>query len=581
MPAARYLHQVQSLRADNWHSPYYGLSPATTVPVSGGIVPTGAARQPLLDRKRELERELLSVDALLNAGVRINRLPDELLAAIFEALRMSSPQGPSLGWLVCLHVCRHWFAVGATTPRLWSFVWVATSLNYARTCLARSKGVDIDISVAQIPAIVVPVLHLIRPHISRIRQLVFMVVARTDGPHLRAFMQTPMPALEMFNATVAKTVFDPSEEVITFPAEHFPRLVNISVGGIHLLPTPAFRQLKVLHIRGWLGLVPGLTTGLLTDILAELSSVEELYIADALCHDEIVEPAHPSRAIRTNLPNLRMLTLDSTTSEVVKHILSVISVPITATVVIHRRIVIEDEAMEAAILQGSRVALPEDRSGLPMLSRGTEARVLLWPDDTAVEVTMPTPSGELGLTRVSITIPRDYEGEAHPLLDDFFDICRNAPLEVLLVEAPPSWFSRINWREVFARFPKVHSLTVTSEDSEEGAKSLFDALDPDNAPADTPEAERVPLPALRKLILEGSSVREEALLPTVVGCLEHRRQALGTARGLEDLYLELTGHRGLDYFAEQSALYTEALSEYVETFTYAPIRDDVLADAVE
>ncbi|EIW52523.1 uncharacterized protein TRAVEDRAFT_80312, partial [Trametes versicolor FP-101664 SS1] len=137
-----------------------------------------------------------------NTGVPINALPVELLAEVFKATQ------PKLGresgerpWLAYLLVCRHWFTVGATTPRLWDFVYATPSLNYARTCLARSKGVKIDVIVVPdmpVAPVLSQYLQLVSPHVHRIRTLVLGTFDPADAPYLRALVQHPMPALELF-----------------------------------------------------------------------------------------------------------------------------------------------------------------------------------------------------------------------------------------------------------------------------------------------------------------------------------------------------------------------------------------------
>lgn len=188
------LPETQVLRTDGWRGPYYdGLSPVASVAaLQDG--PIGEARLSLLKRKQELEDELRSVHALLNAGVPIHTLPVELLAEIFKATQPElgcegGAAQPSLGYL---RVCRYWFTVGTTTPMLWTYLYAKSSLNYLRTCLARSKELKIDVVVPDVAPMVPKVMFHIHPHLHRVRTLKLGTVAAQNGPHLKLFIQETM-----------------------------------------------------------------------------------------------------------------------------------------------------------------------------------------------------------------------------------------------------------------------------------------------------------------------------------------------------------------------------------------------------
>ncbi|KAL1941049.1 hypothetical protein VTO73DRAFT_7685 [Trametes versicolor] len=518
--AADGLQETQVLRADGWHYPYYGLSPVASI-ATPQDKPNGEALWPLLKRKQELENELRSVHALLNAGVPINTLPVELLAEVFKATQ------PKLGresgerpWLAYLLICRHWFTVGATTPRLWDFPYATSSLNYARTCLARSKGVKIDVVVVpDVP--VAPVL-----------------------PH-------SMPALELFTVGVGKTTTDPRDEVMELTPERFPKLVHLSLSGLYLVPTAALRNLKVLHIDNLLGLVPGITMGMLTDLLQELACVEELRVHSVSCRQGL-DPSRPMRTPRAALRSLKGLSMQDWPwgMELTKHILSVISVPPSSTIMI--RGCIDDGARAIRAMgnpQGSGGwILPADRTGLPILSRGTEAFV----DSTGTS------------ERHTIDL-----ASAYPLPSPYLTaICRDAPIVTLRIEMSAfTYCPNTTWRNALAPFSKLRELAVFGHGNGPSASNLFAGLNPDCAPADTPAAARVVLPELRTLRIEGFTVLDEYLFATAMVCLQKRRAALGLSKPLETLSFQLGDEDRPEFNLQLRTLYTEELSVYADVFS--------------
>lgn len=565
------------LRADGWHCPYYGLSPVASVAAPRDR-PIGEARGPLLERKQELENELRSVHALLNAGVPINTLPVELLAEIFKATQPDHGResGERL-WLDYLLVCRHWFTVGATTPRLWDFLYATPSLSYTRTCLARSKGVKIDVVVVpDMP--VAPVLpqyiRLVSPHVHRIRTLVLGTIDPAHAPYLKAFVQHPMPALELFTVGVGKTTTDPRDEVLEFTPERFPKLVHLSLSGIYLVPTAALRNLKVLHIDNLLGLVPGITMGMLTDLLQELACVEELRVHSVSCRQGL-DPSHPMRTPRAALSSLKELSMQDWPwgMEVTKHILSVISVPPSSAIMI--RGCIDDGARATRALvnpQGSGGwILPADRTGLPILSRATEAFV----DSTGtsergyvIRLTSPPMPDGGGCLKVVMEAPPAHR-QAYPLPSPFLTaICRDAPIEKLRIEMSAfTYCPNTTWRNALAPFSRLRELAVFGHGNGPSAAILFAGLNPDCAPADTPAAARVVLPELRALRIEGFTVLDDTLFATAMVCLQKRRAALGLSKPLETLSFQLGEEDRPEFNLQLRTLYTEELSMYANAFS--------------
>ena len=125
------------LRADSMQAPYYGLPPLDAASITNAPVDS-EQRASLLERRHGYELAICSTNALLNAGVPINRLPLELLVAIMTWAQVGyAEMGAPLEWLSLLLVCRYWFFVASSTPKLWYYLWAGPGLNFLRTGLAR------------------------------------------------------------------------------------------------------------------------------------------------------------------------------------------------------------------------------------------------------------------------------------------------------------------------------------------------------------------------------------------------------------------------------------------------------------
>ncbi|OJT02612.1 GPI-anchor transamidase [Trametes pubescens] len=586
--AADGLPETQVLRADGWRGPYYdGLSPVASVAAPQDR-PIGEARLSLLKRKQELEKELRSVLTLLNAGVPIHTLPVELLAEIFKATQpeLGREDGAAQPWLGYLLVCRYWFTVGATTPMLWNYLYAKPSLNYLRTCLARSKDVKIDVVVPDVPRMVPEVMFYILPHLHRVRSLMLGTVSAANSPHLKRFLQETMPALELFSAVLGIGMLH--SNMIEFTPERFPKLVNVSVDGIYLVKTAAFRRLKVLQIYGQIELFPVMTTDTLTDLLRELTSIEELRIYHMICYRDDPAIPRPTPTARVILPSLRTLTLRNFGSPVTEHVLSVISIPPSSTVHIYALADIQPGGGVAPFSAGgTRSLLPADRTGLPILSSATEVFI----DSTGASERghvvklsgPPTPAGRGCLKLVRELHLEEYLDHlrAHPLPPDLTDVCRDAPIQAMRIEVEAESCERVSWRDALAPFVALRELAVFGEEGRlrgqgftdyggggPSAAPVFSGLDPDAAPVDTPVEARLVLPELRKLRVEGFSAMDGALLPTVMNFLERRRAALGRPKALEILSLKLGGQRRPQFSLQLREMYTQALSEYVDVLTF-------------
>ncbi|KAI0770102.1 hypothetical protein C8Q74DRAFT_873436 [Fomes fomentarius] len=565
---------TDALRAEHLRSPFYGLAP---VPFSQ--VTASGVRPYLIARKRELQQEILSVNALLNADVPINRIPLELLGEIF--LCVQSVFALPGTWFTILTVCRHWFIVAATTPRLWCDLYARDKLDLLKTGLLRSKSCPVSVFVYY-PNHVPAVADLIIPHAHHIGDLTIWVSYREDGPRLASLMHRyPMPMLKLFFARVAKTIFDPSEEVIEFLPERFPRLRTLHLDGIYTPPSSRiFGQLTTLELSGWLGIIPMLTFDDLSRIIRSCINLEQLSIKDLLVR--VDRPAsHIAPHDRVTLANLRTLQIDTQT-EVIRHILNVIVIPPTACVVINRQI--HSDTPEIELLQGIRAVLPNDRTSLPILSRinFVDVRALVDVHVLVGRVGLPLGPNQFPSDE-AITLNMEMLEEAQNVvrvgLEDFLDIFRSSPLEELRISTSDSaTLHDVDWHQLFASFPKLHTFSIMCQDDSDYLPLIFMGLDPYSAPHQTSEEERLVCPNLRDVSfcnLPGSRFRlsptAEAQLPE---CLLRRQALLGSDPALKKLTFTFEGRVSADDLERLQ----ELLPRYVESFHVCEEVEDTLSD---
>ncbi len=473
-------------------------------------------------------------------------------------------------WFTILTVCRHWFVVAATTPRLWCDLHARDKLDLLKTGLLRSKSCPVSVFVYY-PNHVPAVVDLLIPHAHHIGYLTIWVTYREDGPKLESLMrQYPMPMLKLFFARVAKTISETSEEVIEFLPERFPRLKTLHLDGIYTPPySRIFGQLTTLELSGWLGIISMLTFDDLSRIIRSCINLEQLSIKNLL-----VRVDRPASRIaphdRVTLAKLRTLQIDTQT-EVIRHILSVIVVPPTACVVINRQI--HSDIPELELLQGIRAALPNDRTSLPLLSRinSVDVRALVDAHALVGTVRLPLgpnqfPSGDA--ITFNMEMPEEAQNVVRVGLEDFLDIFRSSPLEELSISTSDSTILHdVDWRRLFASFPKLHTFSIMCQDSYDYLPLIFIGLDPHSAPHQTSEEERLVCPNLQDVSfynLPGSRFRlsptAEAQMP---GCLLRRQALLGSDRALKKLTFTFEKRVSAEDDLERLQ---ELLPRYVESF---------------
>ncbi|KAI0354555.1 hypothetical protein OH77DRAFT_1481963 [Trametes cingulata] len=568
------------LRAETLSGPYYGVQPLESLPISKMLDPK--MRAELQERARKREEELRGLYAVLNAGCPINRLPVEILVEIFfhvqEADRLPK-------WLHLLSVCRYWFVVASTAPKLWKNLRVQGTTNLLRTGLRRSKQAEINVEISPLYGVSLSdALDILAPHVHRVRSLTLRASSPESTTAVGQFLEShTFPALRRFEGHLDRNNVEQTDLGVTFPVERFPKLEGLEVSRMHIFSsTPAFAQLRKIRVNTCVGKNPELTTRMLVDAMCQLRNVEEIELFDTHACDVGIAVV-PPREEKVVLSKLRRLTLVMD-APVVKAIISNLVVPATTSISLAAPLMAETPEGDADSLQD---LLPDDRSGFPILSQVVTAHVVSLPDRHSINgKTALTPGSahasstiQLSLDQYTMGMIDDAAWEAIGL-DDFKDILRSAPLQNLTIECTFDCWVDANWPAVFSQYPKLAQLKITVHaDNDGNTPSLdifFGALDPVarvnafRVLAGSSAEDKVVCPALESIVLSGLSAPNSRAVQTIVDCLENRRMALGKAAGpvLNTLSLESTGHQDVEHYDERRAVFESALSPFVANVVY-------------
>ncbi|KAI0738651.1 hypothetical protein C8Q80DRAFT_255112 [Daedaleopsis nitida] len=531
------------LRAEKLTGPYYGLRPISAA-LFDSLAPSGGEEilARIATRKNELTLEILTLNAFLNANVKINCIPPELLGEIFLFVNSSSAGFSAV--VPLLMVCRHWFVVGATTPRLWTSVLVSYgSTEGLRTALARSKSCPFTVTV--LSRMAPTLLELLTPHVHRLRAVSSGVVHGEFEPQLLRFLHNhTMPMLEAFSAFVNHPD-ESSSNLIEFPLERFPRLTSLGLYSLQTDPSsPIFRQLTRLHLSGRLG--PSFSSLHLGQMLRNCISLDHLRINHVLLSDngELVYATTVEE--RVTLAKMKDISVDAN-ALLIHQVLYAVIIPATACVHLCRSNPHDLPLDTDVALDGIRGVLPLDcRSSLPILEHVVSVTAKMTFDEHELHCTVVPPGvdGEDPVqTSPSITLAVDMHSSAGygdlngsgELLDMFSG---SSKLERLNLEIEKDKIFHINWRIVLTAFPKLKILSVLSEGRGAYVSRLFAALRPDADPDGTVDEERVLCPLLEDVRCWG--VTSSGCHPEKIAeCLERRRTHLGREKALKSLTISV------------------------------------------
>ncbi|KAI0730603.1 hypothetical protein C8Q76DRAFT_715497 [Earliella scabrosa] len=266
---------------------------------------------------------------------------------------------------------------------------------------------------------------------------------------------------------------------------------------------------------------------------------------------------------RFTLSKLRLLTLELP-SRLIRYILDRLTIPPDAGITLRPDV---RTGIPAELNQGLRALLPDDRRTLPLLNLLTKAEVNLHDRCQCI-------AGSLcGSTDGNRGFPR-FTGWAYTLEylgpDDFMEIFRDAPLEELHVVLEKAAAAIMDWRALFALFPKLRILSISGDDFAAYIAEIFVGLNPDVVPDGTPDERRIVCPHLERVRLEGF-LASESYFASVVDCLQKRCEYLQTPTGLEMLSCKFDGQghaKDAQDVATAKRVFVNAVSPLVSQLEY-------------
>ncbi|TFK52373.1 hypothetical protein OE88DRAFT_1627936 [Heliocybe sulcata] len=250
------------------------------------------AIQSLEDKMATLMSARDMLESKLEQAVRlqspIQRLPSELLAAIFVVGALDTAEEDPLSVSALMLVCKHWTDVALDTPILWSRLVFRSqaSIERAKLKLARSKSAPLDISIdfnprletaGQMTQNIVHAMDILRPSIYRWRSFSVVVSNRPQAHAALQRCREPAPLLQAFSIQVSNSMQDDhySSPPLSIFDGQTPRLRSASFTSFHLgWDSRLLTGLRVLKLSGyWESFSP--SNAQILDILRACSKLEE------------------------------------------------------------------------------------------------------------------------------------------------------------------------------------------------------------------------------------------------------------------------------------------------------------------
>lgn len=217
-----------------------------------------------------------------NTGAPIMGLPVEILRTIFHLTqtpdRVRMPPRASVrgigwswrelhGWMRLRLVCGHWHDVVASTPSLWTDIfvhdsvlasteammhWRAHGADTTRRFLSRSQQLPLKVYLGEFaewgpqpPAL--RIVRAILEELPRIQELTMSVFCISRRAVLEAIQDTKLPMLRALASTVG---YSDTEEPILLSGDGLPALRSLSIGYNQFVILSNFGNLKQLDLWG-------------------------------------------------------------------------------------------------------------------------------------------------------------------------------------------------------------------------------------------------------------------------------------------------------------------------------------------
>ncbi|KAI0656059.1 hypothetical protein C8Q70DRAFT_389618 [Cubamyces menziesii] len=548
---------VHSVTFDDRHPTLVGVYPEH----SGSIT----QRDQLLDMVRQREEERGCMHFLTSSyRAPISRLPAELLAEVFLYVKGNNAHWS--GWHRILSVCRHWFVVGATMPRLWNHICVRRSVDHLRVSLARSKTIPVEIDLKPTGMsrtgnlALAEVISIIMPHVHRLRALRLGTISAADVPNALAFLRS-----RSFPVLRALTAYPESQShILELEPHRFPGLRELCFERLNVFSSIAvMSQLTTLRFNAFNGLDDAFTMDSLLTAISSMANLEDLVLSHVYFRNTVTYPSAHSKVGFSRLRSVEM-TMDAA---VTRRLLSYMIIPPSS------RVYLALSLVHATSPQTFQDILPSDKSSLPILSELTAIRIsATWamvafrgsilPDDLNASPTLAY------RFQVVVDVP-DYEfEEADPELDDALEVLEYTPeVHALYIQTSVSMSTGAAWLHALSGLPKLQRLTVVltfdAYQRTEGTtvNTILSTLS--SPPVETLAHDGVICPNLKRLRLVGSWKWTVYMTERVVEYLEARRQLLGRQIALQELSIALHGRLPNADFEGLRKGFEEAASPFV------------------
>jgi hypothetical protein len=399
----------------------------------------------------------------LNALVRVNRIPPELLVHVFlyclpEYRRWIRKEGRDLAFQSFLHlshVCSHWRTVAIAEPNLWTILPCSTN---AQTSLlfSRAKSAPLDL-VFQMDFLEDPGrrhwMKTLLADISRVRWLIIY----PSGPWIdivKPLLTGPAPVLSVLIllADEGETESESTRSLQT------PRLRHLElIGCCSLMTTLDLRHIQSLTLTARLA-----PTIYITAFLATLEDMHELQRL------KLVEVFHMPSSLEESPVRLRKLhhLRVAECAEPGLHFLRALVCPILADI-------------QIILTRSESGTLPGNLCDVPLLAliMPTQENITFWSDGGCVSLESRPLLSPKDTREVHVEISRDVT-ESKALVDALLDVAALADIRALTMMASPGGGSAIISRMAErALLCSVRTLVVGDADAFDAVCALHSLAD--------------------------------------------------------------------------------------------------------
>ncbi|KAI0738213.1 hypothetical protein C8Q80DRAFT_264049 [Daedaleopsis nitida] len=556
------------------YGPLYGL-PDPHHPSFEGLASPQEIRHAKDTKRNLLEQQIRSLGALRNATLLINQFPNEIFVEILLMARLDDFEQVGLhynqdgvprtvgtsDWLPMMRVCRRWWAVARSTPRLWRSIDVYYSKEWLDLCISRSADATLELSFhdEDMTLLAIPTVISVAHRISR---LLLPGIWNINFKRITPLLELQMPNLvEIGVVRSFESDFDDPRAAVPLelPPDHFPVLSILHLDGVAMPWTSTLlSNLSFLEITDCIIKDGPLTLSAFLDVLRSCTRLEELHLSEFL--SEALDDNAPIPNTMITLPKLRKLTI---TIDAVP-LLHCLRLPIDVDIFITPQWEIPGEE----IFFQQYIPL-ESKNHIAIFQSATYGRILVH-DDIMYIIAQGALQRPHGITLQydlrehgpleGLVLLTPFFGRA---LSEFSDMFASAPIDSLMLDGNTTYASQDDWRVLFSRLPKLESLTLSCT-----GKSLADMFRALAAPpiltpnVPNPQASQsssvLVCPKLRAVEISGDARCSDTDLANIHRSLQLR--AINGAPPLRTLWFE-TMHESEPAFLARQVLAAQMFAE--------------------